>query len=100
LVHCPYRFLYLPNILLQTFDTTATLLIFTLYVMKPLATGNRHTNILFKYLKEIDQKEAMLFKIILRVENIISKSEGKYLPSLRPVYRSEIKLGNRIQMRD
>jgi hypothetical protein len=68
--------------------------------MKPLATGNRHTNILFKYLKEIDQKEAMQFKIILRVENIISKSEGKYLPSLGPVYRSEIKLGNRNQMRD
>jgi hypothetical protein len=41
--------LILFKFILQTFDTT--LLILTFCVMKVVATGNRHTNILFKYLK-------------------------------------------------
>jgi hypothetical protein len=41
--------LILFKFILQTFDTT--LLILTFCVMQVVATGNRHTNILFKYLK-------------------------------------------------
>jgi hypothetical protein len=43
--------LLLFKFILQTFDTT--LLILTFCVMKAVATGHRHTNILFKYLKLI-----------------------------------------------